>query len=282
MAAGAAALMAIPAIVIAGFLPTALLQIGPALPIERVRAFLGWFVPLYAVLLALLAATILLAGVVRAFVQRSPAAARGAVACVLLTGLNPLLAVFSTPVSINWSGIGMIAGFFCFFGVFASLITLATDYFFPNVPSYSAWHGFAVARYLLAVLGGFGVLALVRHFLVAEVVLGTHQGATGYRALCRRPEVPAKDTRPARRVRAGQAGGIERSRDRRPQPGQHHRAGLSEKLARRRSDPAGVADHPRLAVPAQLPDVAAGRAFRARTPDRRRRRSARNSGRSTG
>ena len=100
--------------------------------------------------------------------QRSPAPLRGALACVLLTALNPLLAAISTPVSVNWSGVGLIAGFFCFFGVFVSLITLATDYFFPDVPSYSAWHGFAVARYLLVVLAGFGALALVRHFLVQK------------------------------------------------------------------------------------------------------------------
>ena len=167
-AAGTAALVAIPAIVIAGFLPAALLQVGPALPIEPVRSFLGWFVPLYAVLLALLAAAIVLAGIARAFVQRSPAPLRGSLACVLLMALNPLLAAISTPVSVNWSGVGLIAGFFCFFGVLVSLITLATDYFFPDVPSYSAWHGFAVARYLLVVLGGFGALALVRHFLVQK------------------------------------------------------------------------------------------------------------------
>jgi hypothetical protein len=167
-AAGAASLMAVPASVIAGFLPTALLQIGPALPVERVRSFGGWFVPLYAAVLALLALTILLAGIGRAFAQGSTAPLRSSVSCVLLTGLNPLLAVLSTPVSINWGGIGMAAGVFCFFGVFASLATLAADTFFPNVASYSVWHGFGVARYLLAVLGGFGVLALVRHFLVQK------------------------------------------------------------------------------------------------------------------
>ena len=40
-AAGTAALVAIPAIVIAGFLPAALLQVGPALPIEPVRRSLA-------------------------------------------------------------------------------------------------------------------------------------------------------------------------------------------------------------------------------------------------
>ena len=167
-AAGVASLVAIPAISIAGFLPTGILQIGRALPIEQVRSFLGWFVPLSLAALALPAAAILFAGLARAFVQRSPAPLRSSVSCVLLTGLNPLLAILSTPVSVNWGSVGLLAGFFCCFGVFASLITLATDYFFPDVPSASVWHGFGVARYLLVVLGGFAGLAAARYLFVEK------------------------------------------------------------------------------------------------------------------
>ena len=215
-AAGVASLVAIPAIVIAGFLPTGILQIGRALPIEQVRSFLGWFVPLSLAALALPAAAILFAGLARAFVQRSPAPLRSSVSCVLLTGLNPLLAILSTPVSVNWGSVGLLAGFFCCFGVFASLITLATDYFFPDVPSASVWHGFGVARYLLVVLGRVCGLGGRPVSIRREMVFRTYQGPLGYHAVCGRSCLPGTDARAAPRVGSGQAEGIERSRHRRP------------------------------------------------------------------
>jgi hypothetical protein len=164
IAAVLAAVVAVPAIVLVVFLPTKLAQIGPVFPMNELRWFANWFIPLSFYLLSILLLSILFLGLARALIQRSLSPIKSSITCVLLTCLSPILAILSTPLSVNWASVGSLVGFFCIFGVFVSVVELLL----PDTPAYTAWRHFVVAPYLLLILGGlFGLQAL--RFLLGRI-----------------------------------------------------------------------------------------------------------------
>ena len=164
IAAVLTAVVAIPAIVIVVFLPIKLVQIGPVFPMNELRWFANWFIPLLFYLLSFMLLSIILLGLARSFIQRSLSPIKSSVTCVLLTCLSPFLAILSIPLSVNWASVGLIVGFFCILGVFVSIVELLL----PNAPAYTAWRDFVVAPYLLVIFGGLlGLQALC--FLFGQI-----------------------------------------------------------------------------------------------------------------
>jgi hypothetical protein len=94
-------------------------------------------------------------------VQRSLAPIRSTTTCLVLTLTTPALALISTPLSVSWITIGALVGFFSLSGIVFSVI----EWLLPDAPAYSAWRDFAVARYLLLVVGGLLVLQALRYLL---------------------------------------------------------------------------------------------------------------------
>lgn len=156
-----ATVFGIPAIVIVVLLPTALLQIAPLWPTRELRWFAIVVVPVIFYLAATLVVSIVALGCARAVIGRSLAPVRSAITCAVLTCLAPVLAILSVPLSVSFAAVGAMVVFFCIIGIFVSVL----EWLLPDVPAYTVWRDFVIARYLFGILVGLAGLEALRYFL---------------------------------------------------------------------------------------------------------------------
>lgn len=161
--------VALPAVVLLVFLPSALVQTNSALP----KGVFSWYaanlVPLFLTTIAAISTTVVAIGALRSAMQWTLVPFRASIVAVGLILLNPLLIVLSIPFTLPWTKLAFFVLALSLFGLFAFFLT----WILPAAgPIYSIWDEYWLVPYFAFVAVSVIILQLLHSRFGADWFVG--------------------------------------------------------------------------------------------------------------